>query len=284
MTFAALGKALQTLDLTSELLAIGVVEDGAPIGLCIARARVGSPAEILSIYVRAPFWNRGLGTQLLKLTEQALRERTCPAAIFGYTTEGKCVPAVERVLAKAGWPTPETKMILASISPEISQHAEWITVLKVPDWITVFPWQELTPAERSNLEAAKSTIPTALWPFAPDEFPLELSNSLGLRTGGEVIGWVICHRVDPKLIRYTMFYVREPWRTPDLSFALLAEAIRRKQQVHPPTVIASLAVQVENKPMLRVLERKLKPFALSWHEKRASVKLLGAADSPAASS
>ena len=89
-----------------------------------------------------------------------------------------------------------------------------------------------------------------------------------------MIGWMICHRVGQMRIRYTSLYVRHPWRTPELSFALLAEAVRRKQKAYPDTIIGSLAVQIENKPMLRVLERKLKPYAVSWSEMRGSVKML----------
>ena len=274
MTFAGYGETLQRLELTSEYIAIGVVEDGTPIGLGVARMPVAKPAEIISIFIKPERWNQGLGSQLMRIFETTARERTCSAIAVSYTTLGKCVPAVEKMLRKTDWPEAETRMLLAEISPDIGKKAEWIQRLRIPESIDVFPWCEITPTEREGLEGVKDTVTPALWPFTLEKFPLEPVNSLGLRQGGEVIGWMICHRISPNRIRYTSLYVREPWRTPELSFALLAEAVRRKQEAYPDTIIASLAVQVENKPMLRVLERKLKPYAVGWSEMRGSVKLL----------
>lgn len=68
---------------------------------------------------------------------------------------------------------------------------------------TFFPWQEITPEERLNLQKQQETslwIPDELSPFKHEE-NLEPLNSLGLRYEGEVVGWVITHRLSPDTIR-----------------------------------------------------------------------------------
>jgi hypothetical protein len=132
---------------------------------------------------------------------------------------------------------------------------------------------ELTPEERLAMEAFRGEVPPALWPFDA-ELPPEPESSLGLRHGQEIAGWMVTHRVVPNLIRYTMLFVREQWRTPASSFALLAESLRRKHAAYGTEMNASLAVQADNQPMLRLLDGKFRPWVTSRSELRASAKTL----------
>jgi hypothetical protein len=163
-------------------------------------------------------------------------------------------------------------MLLLQIGPSV-MNEKWVTDLEVPPPFEVFPWSAVTESERAALEAVRDTIPGPLWPFESDK-PIEPASSIGLRLEGKVVGWMVTHRTAPKVVRFTALYIREPWRRTELSFALIAEAARRKARALPPDVISSLAVQIENRPMLRVAERRLRPHELLWQEQRVSAKEL----------
>lgn len=294
MTFSALAPLLRGLGPDSDLVAIaplahsGPVELAGsvePVGLGLARRDAdGAGAEILSLFIQPPLWRNGLGTQLLESLERALFQLGCQRVRIGYST-GPSSAALERILLKQRWQAPAPQMLLAQIGPGIAEQ-KWVQEMQVPASFEVFPWIELTAADRAALESVRASIPPALWPFENDA-PIEPSNSLGLRlkkeapeaelkrdTKGEVVGWMVTHRVAPLLVRYTALYVRAPWRSTTLSFALLAEAVRRKTRALPPEVISSIAVQSENRAMLSVARRRLRAHARLWEERRVSWKQL----------
>lgn len=272
MTFSSHAALLRGLTPQGEVIALAPVADGTPIGLALARIDAdGIGAEVLSLFVQPTLWRQGIGTALLEAVEQVMRERRCREARIAYST-GPSSAALERVLQKRGWSPPQPRMLLAQIGPEL-MHDRWVAESRIPSPFEVFAWSELTATERAALEAVRSTIPPPLWPFESDA-PVEPCNSLGLRLAGEVVGWMVTHRVAPQVVRFTALYIREPWRRTELSFALLAEALRRKARALPPEVVSSMAVQVENQPMLRVAERRLRRHARLWEERRVSSKAL----------
>ena len=270
MTFSAYWPLMRGLSPDSELVAIAALSGTEPVGLGLARRdedRLG--AEILSLFIQPTLWRKGLGTQLLAAVEKVLLQGGCRRLRIAYNT-GQSSAALERVLQKRGWHAPEPQMLLAQIGPEIAKD-KWVVEMQVPPPFELFSWTDLTPEDRARLEAVRTSVPAALWPFESDA-PVEPSNSLGLRLNGEIVGWMVTHRVSQHLVRYTALYIREPWRSTTLSFALLAEAVRRKERVLPPEVLSSMAVQIDNRAMLRVAERRLRVHAQLWEERRVSSK------------
>jgi GNAT superfamily N-acetyltransferase len=275
MTFSAFSGLLRGLRPESDVAAIAAVSGTEAVGLGLAQSDTdGLGGEVLSLFVQPTLWRRGLGTQLLGALEETLRERGCRRVRIAYNT-GPGSAALERVLTKRGWEAPQPRMLLTQVGPELAQD-QWVLDSRVPAPFEVFPWSEVTPEDRARLEAARSTIPAALWPFESDA-PVEPSNSLGLRLDGEVVGWMVTHRVAPRLVRYTALYIRDPWRRTALSFGLLAEAIRRKTCALPPEVLSSMAVRSDNLAMLRVAARRLRRHARLWEERRVSSKDLAQA-------
>jgi GNAT superfamily N-acetyltransferase len=273
MTSAANAGWLRELSPGGAMIAVGAREDGWPVGLGVARAgaRVG---EVLSLFVAPAQQGRGIGTQLLAALEDELAARGCVAAEAAYSTLGRSVPALEKVLQRRGWSAPEPQLLLAQIHAGILE-APWMQrCTSAPAPFALFPWNELSAAERASMAGFQDEVPPALWPLA-EMPPADPHGSLGLRRGDEIAGWLLTHRVpgaEPPLIRFTMLFVRERWRTPMLSFLLVAEAARRLFVAYGANAQASLAVQVENTPMRRVLERKIRPWTTLWAERRRSTK------------
>lgn len=279
MTFPFLHARLRAPD--PRIAGIALLARGAHAGLALASVEADGAAEILSVGVVEDARGRGLGTLLLQALEQLLAgQRRARRFRIAWDSALPAAPALERILAKRGFSPPRREMQFAQIRSEMAA-SPWIAraVAKLPAAFRIFPWQELSARERTALERARGEVPPALWPFEESESaPLDPHTSLGLRfqAGGEneIAGWMITHRVAPELVRYTSLFVRDRWRRPEITFALLAEAMRRCPAAHGPAVRAALAVRAENAPMLRLLERKFRPFAAAWHEMRVAEKAL----------
>jgi GNAT superfamily N-acetyltransferase len=277
MTAAALQPLLRALSPDGPLLAIRASgTEQQAIGLAVARVgSPGAPAEILSLYVAPPLWNQGIGGALLNSVEETLRARGRTDVVLRYTTQSPSTPALEHLLAKRGWQSPQTQLVLAQIRPAIVLEAKWGQLRDLPVGFELFAWGDISARDRAAMEKFRAEVPSALWPF-DDALPPDGPSSLGLRCGGEITGWMVTHRVMPSLIRFTMLYVRERWRTSALSFTLVAEAVRRMSAAYGPQTHFTLAVQVDNLPMLRLLERKGTPWMAQRSEMRFSAKNLRA--------
>jgi GNAT superfamily N-acetyltransferase len=273
MTYRAMEPLMARLGPQSPGVAVGLVFDGSPAGLALGRhstAPAGT-AELLSLYVAPERWRAGFGTGLLGALEEQFAATAIRQIGVKYTTQTPLLAAFERVLAKRGWSPPETELTGAEIGPSIMQSA-WARS-RLPAGFEVFPWAALAASDRARLEEIRQTIPPALWPLDAD-VPPEPANSLGLRApDGDLAGWMVTHRADERTVRYTVLYVREPWRSAPVSFALLAESMRRQTEFLPETV-GTLAVNRTNAPMLRILQRKLSAHALSTYEVRVASKVL----------
>ena len=95
---------------------------------------------------------------------------------------------------------------------------------KITSGFSLFYWRDLTKEEEKRIEFQRkqSTFPADVYPLAHKKL-VEYSNSLGLRYHGEVVGWMITHRIDKNTIRYSAFYLDRDLRVrfPGLAVKLL---------------------------------------------------------------
>jgi GNAT superfamily N-acetyltransferase len=174
-----------------------------------------------------------------------------------YSGAAASAPTIARLLAKAGWSISRGSTLILSGSMRIIE-APWMKT-RVPADYEVFAWSELTPGDRADLSSVQGDAPwypPALGPFPAE--PIEPACSLGVRHRGRVVGWMLTHRVDPERVRYSRFFVRREHRASFCGVALMAEAIRRQHAAGIPTCLC--AVASENRPMMRVVRRRLAPY------------------------
>jgi GNAT superfamily N-acetyltransferase len=249
---------------------------GAAVGLCLVALASNSEAEVLSIFVDPPWRGHGVATRLLEQAQSAAQSSypDCSRLTLTFNASSASAAALQRVLEKRGWSAPRASMLLVQLGREIMQ-APWFD-RKLPPSMEIFPWLSLSLSEREELEALQSQtllVPQELWPFSYTE-NLEPSTSLGLRSNGKVVGWVVTQRVEPKLVRYASLYVRPDAGASRLTFVLLAEAIRRQHAVIGADSIGTFGVLMGNEPMVRVVRRKFARYARRMTETYVSEKLL----------
>jgi GNAT superfamily N-acetyltransferase len=278
LTFPHLRHLLKDIDRDSSIIALGATCGDEPVGLAIAEIWQNSheqySAEIVSILVADAHQNAGIGTALLNVLEEALYRRACCDAILVYPAGKPTTPALERLLQKYRWTPPQPRMLVCQTTMAQIAKAPWLDTCKLPDSFEVFPWGELTPEERSQIQQrykAQKWYPQALSPFQEEAY-IEPINSLGLRYDGEVVGWTISHRYLPDTLRYTALFVRQDLQRMGRAIALLSKAIRLQHDHKIPNAI--FTVECDNAPMCSFTKRRMASYMNTMTETRGSTKRL----------
>jgi len=278
MTFPCLQPFLENLSTNGSLVAIGAVCSDQPIGLALADVREDTngdySAEVLSIFVVSSHRCRGIGTALLTAIENELYQRCCRKVLLVYRTGKPTTQALESLLQKRQWSPPQPRLLMYQATPKRMMDAPWMHKYSLPTSFSAFLWSELTKNERMIIQQkqeADQWYPESLSPFQDEEI-IEPLNSLGLRYKGEVVGWMITHRLTPDTIRYTSLFIRQDFQNLGRAIPLLAKAI----YLHNSSKVTKgiFVVEIENKPMCRFVKRRMAPYLTSITETRETFKLL----------
>ena len=206
-------------------------------------------AELLSLFVQAEYRNQGIATNLLNKIEQILAQRGCQKVTIVYMTGKPTTPVLEHLLQKYHWSKPESRMLVCKTDIRIL-NAPWIEMYeKLPSSFTIFPWCELTDRERATIQKQQEQenwIREDLIPFKYEQ-DMEALTSLGLRYQGQVVGWLISHRIAPDTIRYSCGWVKEDLQKTGCLLALIVKASKRQARAKIPNALWSVPVEFANK-------------------------------------
>jgi GNAT superfamily N-acetyltransferase len=183
-----------------------------PAGLAMAQMPTAAEpaAEILSVFVAPDLRGQGIATALVQGLEEALANRSAPRILGVYMTSLPSIPALERIFVKRGFTQPVRRTIVVRATPEEASTTLWYRRARMPADSTIFPWTELTPDERETLQrtqAESGWIHPDLEPWRFDK-GFDPQSSVGMRRDGEVVGWVINHRIAPNMVRFTVSFIR----------------------------------------------------------------------------
>ena len=261
-------------------LALGAFQGATPVGLVLAELPVapdGTAPQLLSTFVIPELRDKGIGTAMVRALENEIRQRGFDYVETVYMTGKPGTDAMERVLAKLGWSPPVTRTLTVRFWPAVVAAKPWFEEVRrsaAPE-CEIFSWADLTPEERDEIRRTHQESPwspAGREPGAPDLDGFDPIGSVGLRTGGRVIGWVITHQVADDTTRFSCMFVREASEEPRWIFPLLAESIGRLAQAG--VAIGTFVVPVgEARLTVLVIERC--PEALEFlGETRGSSKWL----------
>lgn len=276
-TFPLYRSRLQGLKLASSTVAIAATDAAnQAIGLALAEIRPdGRSAEVLSIFVQPTHRQQGVGTALLARLAAELSLRGCFDAHLVYTTGQPTTPALERLLQKGNWTPPQPRMLVCRSTTEIIANAPWMQRKTLPAAYQIFPWQDITTAEClaiQQTQASSPWIPRDLYPFQP-EANLEPLNSLGLRYQGQVVGWMITHRLTPDTIRYSYGFIRQDLQKMGRLISLIANAVQL--QIDAETIPNGIfVVSCDRTPMIQFVRKHMAPYLTAIEETRGCFKSL----------
>jgi GNAT superfamily N-acetyltransferase len=211
-----------------------VARDGdSVIALALAEAPTRSadgPPELLSLFVVPPHRGRGLSTRLVEAVEDALRQQGFPRVEATYTTGKPSIAAVERIFEKRGWDPPQLRTLSVRFTLKEAVSTPWYGRVRLPKGAELVSWSDVTPAERHQIEESNRRspwIPNSLQPWRHDVLGFDPVSSVGLRYQGEVVGWMINHRMDARTVRFTCSFLRADLSRRARILPLYSEAIRR---------------------------------------------------------
>jgi GNAT superfamily N-acetyltransferase len=286
LTFAHYRPTLGRASANGPVVAVGArAAHGTPgmeavgLGLAVLRPETRL-AECLSLYVKKEYRRRGIATRLLTEVETALRRHGCHTVQGVYMSDAPSTGALEALLARCHWEPPHPRMLVLRTDYEHIKHAPWLGRRPLPPEYCIAPWSTVSTAERRQLsvsQAATGWIPRDLVPFAHegtgiDGSPPEPRINLVLRYRGEVVGWLLTHRLRPDTVRFTCSYARRDLQRRLPILAVYAEAIARCRDAGYP--YASWTVPSWHAGMSRFARRHLIPYAIDVRESRVTQKCL----------
>jgi uncharacterized protein (TIGR03032 family) len=269
LTFPPLAEQLRGRAVREPLVTVMARTGDEPIALALAEiAPDNAGAHLLSCFVASPHRRRGVATRLLAHLQQTLAQRGLRYLDLGYSTDWPSLPVVEHFLARHGWLPPQTLLYQYKVTYDIDRAAWLHDDQPLPDGCELFPWSALQPAERQTIQHKLATgeCPPNLNPFQADEYLA--FNSVGLRHGGEVAGWMVTHQAAPDAIQYTSFFLRPDLQRQGLGLALLAAAVRPQVESDVPYGIWQVAAS--NEAMLAFVRRYLQPYVVKQTERRVA--------------
>jgi GNAT superfamily N-acetyltransferase len=274
-TFPRFRPHLEVLKPEGSIVAIAASDSDLPVGLVLAEILPdGKSAEVLSIFVLQKYRGRQVGTSLLIRLEEELFSRGCTSVNLVYTTGKSTTLHLEHLLEKCNWTVPKPRMIVCKSTTDKIADAPWMQKSTLPAAYTVFPWVEITAEERlaiAQQQAAEPWIPPQLIPFDSEQ-DLEPLNSIGLRYQGQVVGWVITHRLAPDTIRYTCSFVRQDLQKMGRIIPLYVKAIKLQAKAGIPNGIWTVPFIYTS--MVSFVQKRMAPYMISIEESKTSWKSL----------
>lgn len=253
LTFPSIKKRWQSRQLQGELLGVSASVAETIVGFVIAEILPDvKRANIISFYVLPEYRHKKIGTSLLFYLEKDLVQKGFTDVEVSYQQTEITRLALEPLLRKFNWQTPESKFLLCKTTTEKIAAAPWLYKPVLPKEYEIFSWQELSQNEAQKIRSWQD-CPAALNPFTNDR-RIEFMNSLGVRHNGEIIGWSLTHRVAPDTIRYSSLFVREKYQKLGRAVPVLAESIKR--QIASPVPYCTFSVTRENGRMLEGVQLK----------------------------
>lgn len=193
-----------------NVLALGVMHEDSPIGLAVAaQSSANQPVQLLSIFLKEPYRNKGIGSVLLETMEDTLQKAGCAQIEASYLA-GK--PGLERLFARCGWQAPQVLQIVCEGDiPTLAKGVMALKLSSLPPEISFFDWRKHNPADVAEVQRRRSEILPALSPFH-EENRIEFKCSIGVRYQNRLIGWVIVHRIAADALRYSTIFVFKEMR------------------------------------------------------------------------
>jgi GNAT superfamily N-acetyltransferase len=259
------------------------IADGRPVGLAVAEiaAGEGAAAELFSVFVVADHRGQGVATRLVEGLEDDLRRKGASSLNAVYMTGRPAIAAIERIFEKRGFQPPEQRKIVVRFTPEEAATTEWYGKARLPPGAEVFSWADLTAAELDELKRTHEETP---W-IDPDLEPWRMSprfdpvSSVGMRKDGKVVGWVINHPIEPKLLCFTTSFMRRDLARRGAIFSLYVASLDRLKGTG---VTCTFVTSSQYQSMVRFVLRRCAPYISFCGETRGVSKALaGASDSTA---
>jgi ribosomal protein S18 acetylase RimI-like enzyme len=196
-------------------LALLGTQDGEPAGLVLGCVPAGTgesalpdDPELLSVYVAPRARCQGMGRLLVGEMESAIAGAGFARAETVYMTGGPGIGFFESVLAHRGWSPPAVRMFVFKGMIRQLQCSPWFGRFELGRGFELFPWSTLGAGGMAALQESHARTGWIAEDLRPWLHSALDASSLGVRYRGEVVGWVLNHRLGDETIRFTCSFMR----------------------------------------------------------------------------
>ncbi len=237
-----------------------------PIALALATCRQHIQiAEILALYVAEEHRNQGIGTFLLSEFQKQLHRQSIKWLACVYSTDSESYLHFEKICRKLHWNEGEL-FLVRSYYMANHFHQPWVAA----NWLghrlagdmSIVPWKKISNLDLEKLDAEylQGNLSTSISPKTYRQ-NFEKCNSLALRKGKKIVGWILTQKVDSDTIKYRSLYIEREYRHFGYAITLLAAAIRLQQASKFRSAIVEINVQQADRAWLHFVKKRALPSA-----------------------
>ncbi|PKK89787.1 MAG: hypothetical protein CVV64_12760 [Candidatus Wallbacteria bacterium HGW-Wallbacteria-1] len=260
-----------------ECLALAAAWDNVPVGLAITRITSDDSAELLSIFIDPKSRGRGIGSALISENERILLGAGVRKIEVNISGGHRNFEMLKNFVSGRGFGDMKSSMVMGKFQRDRIHEMKWVDRYTLPPGFEATAWAGQSEAERDQI-IAESTPQgqepvgsAAAWPYSEPELHEPLT-SLLLRKEGKIMGWIVCHRIQPELIRYTHLYVKEEFQQFGLLIPLFAQALQLHRESGPERGI--FAIRQTNDGFMNFFRKRLAPHLTSFSESLVFTKQL----------
>jgi N-acetylglutamate synthase-like GNAT family acetyltransferase len=201
-------------------------------GSCILKINEKRQLQPVTFVINPSFRKMGYGSRLLLQLDQFAQKLQLKEICIKYRTFWKSNEYWDKMLQSANWSAPEIILNYFSL-PDINTQYEkdWFKQSQLPREYQVTTWNNQTFKTLNNLLQRlewRDVVPKDLSPF---QFPEKILDycSLLLHKNGEIVGWLICHLLQPDTAQVTTLFIH-PQKSKGISLSFIAEAMKRRKE------------------------------------------------------
>ncbi len=251
---------LQNYGSDPGVIILGAIENKALLGALSARRNWREPTDcdIECLLVVSPGSDdSGVERFLLEMGEARIKARGFRRLQFAIKVPRRDhgENSLLTLLEREGWDRPRLQWTrFYSKSTRVRQE-KWYR-LEIPEGYDLFPWSQLTVAERDQLavRAACAEDTRYLDPLVVENFDGSTSLGVRKRSDGSVVGWMITEPVSPALLCFKRLYIMPDERAHGLFHPLLANSVKLMLE---QGWSGTFTVESDNEKMCEVLIRML---------------------------
>lgn len=214
-TFPNIRKQIQSVDIKNPIMALSVTKDDNIVGLCISEFDSANKySEIFSFYIDPAHRNSGIGSELLRKTEQILRQKGFEELRCYIWDSWESSEATKKMIVKQGWGEPQKLMQIFKTDTKRVVNIPWKENIELSKDYEIIPWSWISPEEKKEIQDEQEIsefYPEYLSPINHQE-RIAFHTSLALKFKKKVIGWLMVYWNSPDTLEYNNLFIKKDYR------------------------------------------------------------------------
>lgn len=220
-------------------------EGRKPVGLILATSgRLNTDYRIHSWLVHPDFRRRKIGSQLLLNLEKAIRQKGGQSVDLLFKSHWKSVDYIKTILHKQHWATPELRFysVRGTVEAALTFFPKKVSL---PIGYSLLPFGNLNKSQVVSIErryGRTTGFDSVLYPLVNPR-TIDQKGSFFLQFQGQIIGWIVAHRVTSILQEITALFLEKNHRKFRLAYYLIQQVLQYQERNNIPKIIFTTPIQ-----------------------------------------